>query len=68
MREKIKNKVELVSLHIPKTCGTSFRNTLKAVYGIKSVKRLDINNNLLKIDEKIYVKSSLKFFHRFSIN
>ena len=60
MREKIKNNVELVSLHIPKTCGTSFRNTLKAVYGNKAVKRLDINNNLLKIDEKIYVKSSLK--------
>lgn len=59
MTEKIKNNIELVSLHIPKTCGTSFRNTLKTVYGNKSVKRLDINSKCLKIDQKVYEKSSL---------
>ena len=60
MTDKIKNNIELVSLHIPKSSGTSFRNTLKAVYGNKSVKRLDINNKHIKIDEKVYEKSSLK--------
>ena len=44
--EKIKNSVELVSLHIPKTAGTSFRNILKDVYGSGSVARLDIRRNI----------------------
>jgi hypothetical protein len=33
--------VELVSLHIPKTAGTSFRDVLASVYGKKGVHRLD---------------------------
>ncbi len=41
--KRIKAKVELVSLHIPKTAGTSFRNILKAVYGEEQVVRFDIN-------------------------
>ncbi len=35
-------RIELVSLHIPKTAGTSFRNILKSVYGEKAVVRVDI--------------------------
>ncbi len=41
--KRIKAKVELVSLHIPKTAGTSFRNILKEVYGEERVVRFDIN-------------------------
>lgn len=40
--QKIKNNLELVSLHIPKTAGTSFRNSLKAIYGEAGAQRLDI--------------------------
>lgn len=36
-----KPKVELASIHIPKTAGTSFRNTLKSVYGNMGVRRID---------------------------
>lgn len=42
---KISNQLELVSLHIPKTAGTSFRNILKDVYGASHVARLDIRRN-----------------------
>lgn len=35
-------RIELISLHIPKTAGTSFRNILKRVYGEKAVVRVDI--------------------------
>ena len=31
----IKNDIQLISMHIPKTAGTSFRNTLKDIYGNK---------------------------------
>ncbi len=34
---------ELISLHIPKTAGTSFRNILKNIYGEDQVVRFDIN-------------------------
>ncbi|NBC06434.1 MAG: sulfotransferase family 2 domain-containing protein [Bacteroidetes bacterium] len=37
-----KAELELISIHIPKTAGTSFRNTLKDVYGQEVVVRLDI--------------------------
>jgi len=48
--KKISNKIELVSIHIPKTAGTSFRNVLKAVYGKKSVVRFDIRSGGKKIE------------------
>lgn len=34
---------ELISIHIPKTAGTSFRNILKSVYSDKEVVRFDIS-------------------------
>jgi hypothetical protein len=37
-----KPKIDLISIHIPKTAGTSFRNILKGVYGEKAVARVDI--------------------------
>ncbi|MBU2649754.1 MAG: sulfotransferase family protein [Bacteroidetes bacterium] len=47
---KIRNKLELISIHIPKTAGTSFRNFLKHVYGEQNAVRLDINITTKKID------------------
>ena len=41
-RRKMREDVELVSLHIPKTAGTSFRHILYQVYGEKRVTRLDM--------------------------
>jgi len=49
--KRIKAKVELVSLHIPKTAGTSFRNILKEVYGEEQVVRFDINR-FISIENK----------------
>lgn len=48
--KKIANNIELCSIHIPKTAGTSFRNVLKAVYGKKSVVRFDIRSGGRKIE------------------
>lgn len=61
---KVRNNIELVSLHIPKCAGTSFRNMLKEVYGEKGVLRLDISlkNKVLKVEEKAYRESKLPKF------
>ncbi|HEX5002726.1 MAG TPA: sulfotransferase family 2 domain-containing protein [Bacteroidia bacterium] len=51
---------EIISLHIPKTAGTSFRNILKSVYGDKNVVRFDINNNgVVRLNEEIYSAKQL---------
>ncbi|MCF6171089.1 MAG: sulfotransferase family protein [Bacteroidales bacterium] len=42
LKGKIKNQLELISIHIPKTAGTSFRNILKEHFGEESVVRFDI--------------------------
>ena len=49
----IRNQIELISVHIPKSAGTSFRNILKQVYGEQAVIRLDIDlmYQQLKINE-----------------
>jgi hypothetical protein len=63
---KIKNSIELVSLHIPKTAGTSFRNILKDVYGSDNVARLDIRRNI-ELNSKVLrankIKSGIKVLH-----
>lgn len=48
--------LELISLHIPKTAGTSFRNTLREIYGENAVIRLDIGlvRQEVRVDEKLY--------------
>lgn len=52
--KKIRNKIELISIHIPKTAGTSFRNILKEAYGDSSVARLDIeiNDSIVKVNQE----------------
>jgi Sulfotransferase family len=54
------NKIILVSLHIPKTAGTSFRNILKNIYGENQVARFDISRKgVVRLNESIYKKSKL---------
>ncbi len=51
---------ELISLHIPKTAGTSFRNILKSVYGDNQVVRFDINEaGMIRMNEELYSKNEL---------
>lgn len=52
---------ELVSVHIPKTAGTSFRHILKQVYGEGAVVRLDINarGQKVRLDEALYEAAAL---------
>lgn len=55
-----KTNPELISLHIPKTAGTSFRNILKSVYGEKEVGWLDIETNgVVRLNESVYNKNKL---------
>lgn len=57
---KRKYKLELISLHIPKTAGTSFRNILKEVYGEKGVVRFDINNKrVVRLNQEVYTNKNL---------
>ncbi|TVQ43164.1 MAG: hypothetical protein EA362_11785 [Saprospirales bacterium] len=60
-RKKSNNyRLELLSLHIPKTAGTSFRNILKEVYGEDAVVRWDINNRgVVRLNESIYSDKEL---------
>lgn len=53
--------LELISIHIPKTAGTSFRNSLAGVYGDEAVVRLDIGlvRQEVRIREKIYLEKTL---------
>lgn len=44
--------LELISLHIPKTAGTSFRSYLLNVYGKNAVSRFDILKGKIWLDEK----------------
>ena len=55
--------IELISVHIPKTAGTSFRNTLKAVYGEEAVVRLDVDviggKEILRVNQAAYTDKTL---------
>ena len=55
---KAHSNLELISIHIPKTAGTSFRNILKDVYGDQNVVRLDIPNNV-ELNKKKFEGRSL---------
>lgn len=43
------SKLEYISLHIPKTAGTSFYKTLEDAYGIDGIARFDIKSNIGKL-------------------
>lgn len=55
------SQLELISIHIPKTAGTSFRNTLIGVYGEKGVVRLDIElqRQDVRLNEHLYSERQL---------
>lgn len=55
------SQLELISIHIPKTAGTSFRNILKGVYGEDGVVRLDIGlvQKEVSINQQHYLHSEL---------
>ena len=57
--KKISNNIELVSIHIPKTAGTSFRNVLKSAYGRKRVVRFDIRRKKIEMEKKRFKGSKL---------
>ncbi len=59
--KKIKNRIELLSLHIPKTAGTSLRNMLKEHYGEEHAVRFDISHasGRIDIENQIFSKSKL---------
>jgi len=51
---------ELISIHIPKTAGTSFRNILKSVYGNDQVVRFDISmRGVVRLNEQPYTDKKL---------
>lgn len=54
----INHPLSLVSLHIPKTAGTSFRQVLQSVYGDQLCK-VDIRNDQLFINNKLFVGDKL---------
>jgi len=56
---EITHQLELISLHIPKTAGTSFRHTLKAVYGDVQAQRFDLEKGVIRIEEQLFQGSQL---------
>ena len=58
---RIKHQLQLISVHIPKCAGTSFRNSLKAVYGADSVVRLDISlqDERIRVNEENWESSKI---------
>jgi len=58
--EKIVNNISLVSIHIPKTAGTSFRAILQDQIGKRKVAKLDINNSgTVLLNNKILEKKRI---------
>ena len=58
---RIRNSFELISIHIPKTAGTSFRGILQRSYGERAVLRVDIGlyNHQLRINEQQFDGSKI---------
>ena len=58
--EKIDNNFQLISLHIPKSGGTSFYKTLRGVYGKDTVARVDYKPHLKKllVNKREFVKDA----------
>jgi len=55
-----KSYPELISLHIPKTAGTSFRTVLKSVYGEDQVAMFNIEvNGMIRMNDRSYQEKDL---------
>lgn len=60
MTEKVKNNIELISLHIPKTAGTTFRTILKTYFGKRHVARFDVYpSGNITLNEKPFKKKEI---------
>lgn len=61
------SKLELISIHIPKTAGTSFRLMLKQEYGEKGAVRLDLVDGTIRLEnktlEKLILPPSVRAIH-----
>lgn len=57
-RHPLPHQLQLISLHIPKTAGTSFRHVLEQVYGDRLAK-LDIRNDQLLLNDRLFLGQSL---------
>jgi len=57
---RIKNSIELVSIHIPKTAGTAFRSALIENVGEKNFAKLDIySSGNIKVNNELFDKNRL---------
>lgn len=63
----LKNKLEVISLHIPKTGGTSLRNTFKEIYGEANALRFDVKKNSIYLEnilfENDFLDDHIKVIH-----
>lgn len=57
-QQPLPNQLELISIHIPKTAGTSFRLALEQVYG-NGVARFDIRQGAMALNEQPFTGSQL---------
>jgi hypothetical protein len=58
--EKIKNHINLVSIHIPKTAGTTFRSIFIDNVGVKNFAKVDIySSGNIKVNDKLFDKNRL---------
>lgn len=55
------NQFELISIHIPKTAGTSFFQALKEIYSSKEIIRLDCNQRAgsIQVNQKVFTQEKL---------
>jgi hypothetical protein len=55
-QEQGASALELISIHIPKTAGTSFRMMLKQEYGEKGALRLDLVDGAIRLENRTFDK------------
>ncbi len=57
-QQPLLNQLELISIHIPKTAGTSFRLALEQVYG-EGIARFDIRQGKMELNEQPFTGNRL---------
>ena len=57
---RIKNNIRLLSIHIPKTAGSSFQKSLEAVYGKDQFMRLDFSVQQSGMEGRLAAKNQTK--------
>ncbi len=60
MEEKITNNIQLVSIHIPKTAGTTFRTIIQESFGKRKTAKVDIDSaGQINVNNKLFLKQHL---------